>query len=276
MLDAHPRLTIPPETYFVPDILRACSGGGATGEDVVDFLVSHERWSDFGLEPADLLRRLPRGVVSGATALRAFYAAYAEENGKPRWGDKTPVYLKHMRRIEKGLPEAHFIHILRDGRDVALSVTRLLFGPDSVAEAARRWVRKVRRARSQAARLQHYTEVRYEDLVADPDSTLRRVCEFIALGWHPAMLEYHRHASERMQVIARERYREGRIPIPAGYGPRIHALAGQPPRADRVGRWRTEMRREDREVYETIAGDLLAELGYQVGDRCGNRNLGRD
>jgi sulfotransferase family protein len=265
MLDAHPRLTIPPETYFLPELLRTCKAGDATPQQVMEVITATRRWPDFQLEPSSLLARLPAGrPVKGREAARAFYAAYAESLGKPRWGDKTPVYLKNMLAIQKALPEARFIHIIRDGRDVALSVLGLMFGPDSVDEAARRWRRKVLRARQQAARLRHYREVHYEDLVADPEPTLRSVCEYIELPWDPAMLDYPRHAAERMAVIARRREREGLDPIPAGYGPRIHALTSEPPQGERVGRWRAEMAPADRAAYEQRAGDLLAALGYEV------------
>ena len=265
MLDAHPQLCIPPETYFVPELLAACKPGQAEPQDVLAILTASRRWSDFKLDPQAVRDRLPaQGPVGGAEAVRAFYGAYAHRAGKSRWGDKTPVYLKHMQRIDKALAEAHFVHIIRDGRDVALSVTGLMFGPDSVEEAARRWKRKVTRARARAARLDHYLEVRYEDLVLTPDATLRQVCEFIDLPWHPHMLDYHHDAAERMQAIARSRVRPGRASIPAGYGPRIHALTSEPPSENRVGRWRREMSAEDRSTYERVAGDVLAALGYEL------------
>jgi len=50
-------------------------------------------------------------------AIRCFYRLYAAQLGKERWGDKTPSYGRHMRAIEQVLPEACFIHIIRDGRD---------------------------------------------------------------------------------------------------------------------------------------------------------------
>jgi sulfotransferase family protein len=149
---------------------------------------------------------------------------------------------------------------------VALSVLGLLFGPDSVDEAARRWKRKVLRAREQASRLRHYREVRYEDLVAEPGTTLRSVCDYVELPWDLAMLDYHRHAAKRMAVIARGRERQGLDPIPAGYGPRVHALTSEPPSGEHVGRWRSEMSPADRAAYEQRAGDLLAALGYEVAD----------
>ncbi len=57
-------------------------------------------------------------------AVRAFFEAYAGEQGKPRWGDKTPAYMLAIQRIGRTLPESRFIHLIRDGRDVALSQAR--------------------------------------------------------------------------------------------------------------------------------------------------------
>ena len=81
----------------------------------------------FGIESFDL-----------GEALRAFYGVYAGRFGKWRWGDKTTNYVRQMSLIHDLLPETRFVHIIRDGRDVALSTRDLWFGPDSVEEAARR------------------------------------------------------------------------------------------------------------------------------------------
>jgi hypothetical protein len=266
MLDAHPELAIPPETYFVPELIEACDAGRLDHAGVVAELTAHPRWSDFDVSADELAERLPRrGPVDAGVALRAFYGAYAAHHGKRRWGDKTPVYLRHMRAIQTILPEARFVHVVRDGRDVALSVTGLLFGPDSVVEAARRWDRKIRRARRAAPKVAHYLEVRYEELVVDTEPALRHVCQFLELDWDEQMLEYHRSAGDRLAAIARSRPRAGREAIPTGYGPKIHALTGRPPDRARVGRWRTEMSDEDRAAYEGVAGTLLEELGYELG-----------
>ncbi len=64
--------------------------------------------------------------IKPAPVVRAFFELYAEKQGKPRWGDKTPGYTQHIRKISKVLPEARFIHLIRDGRDVTLSRTKTL------------------------------------------------------------------------------------------------------------------------------------------------------
>jgi hypothetical protein len=275
MLDAHPELTIPPETHFVPKLVNVCerlsADGAATAtirEQALEVMVTHPRWGDFGLDAEEVRERLERhDPLTAGDAARSFYEAYAAREGKARWGDKSPPYTWKALRIQRALPEAHFVHLIRDGRDVALSLGEVSWGPDDVAEAARKWVGELRRARKRARRLLAgtYMEARYEDLVSDPERVLTRICKFVDLPWSDAMLDYHRRAEERMR---REMQRElkplGGGTITAQERTRQHQLVSQPPSANRIGRWRTEMAPEDRQAFESVAGKLLAKLGYEV------------
>jgi len=268
MLDAHPELAIPPETHFIPKVIKACEEPGDPHQRVFELLTTHRRWPDYRLEAGELRERLDRiERLTAGDALRAFYALYAEKQGKSRWGDKSPSYVRRMRRVASALPEAHFVHLVRDGRDVALSQIEVDFGPDQVADAARDWAEGIGKARRQARRLLHYLELRYEDLVAEPEPLLRRVCEFIQLSWDPAMLDYHRGAGERMAEVTRDFERGGGPAIPAAVRAERHTRVAEPPQRQRAGRWRTDMSAPDRETFEAIAGEELSELGYEVGQR---------
>ncbi len=265
MLDAHPELTIPPETHFVPELIAAARRRRATPEELVEIVVAQRQWGDFGLDAEELRRRLAAlDPLTAGAALRAFYGLYAERVGKPRWGDKTPIYVEHMREIAGALPEACFVHLIRDGRDVALSrIRRALDEPPPAGRIAQAWKRRITAARKQARRLDHYIELRYEDLVAETEPALRRVCEFIDLGYDVAMLDYHRRAGERLSEMAGDLpARGGKALRPGSERLAAHALAAEPPRAERVGAWREEMRPEDVAAFEDAAGGLLEELGY--------------
>lgn len=269
MLDAHPDLAIPPETHFVPDIIKAASSqANLPVDDVLDLITSGRHWGDFGLEEEALRERLETDEpLDAAGAIRAFFELYAERHDKPRWGDKTPIYVKDMAAIESVIGEARFIHLIRDGRDVALSVLGMNWGPSTVPEAAFRWKKRILRAREQVPRIGHYVEIRYEDLVRDTEPTLRRVCEFVELPYDDAMLRYHERAADRLREKARDLDRgPDKAPQSAEARMESHALATEPPNPERIERWRTEMSAEDRAVYEELAGDLLADLGYEVGD----------
>ena len=268
MLDAHPELAIPPETgALVPRAITIAEGPQASPEAVVAELASRRRWPDFDLEADRLLERL-RGLpaLDPAGALRSFYGLYAEKMGKPRWGDKTPRHLLRMRRIQEALPEARFVHVIRDGRDVAVSRKTMRWRSDSLAESAREWRKHVRKGREQAPFLRHYLEVRYEDLVRSPQDTLASVCGFIELPWNQGMLDYHRTAADRISEIARDVPLDGvDAPIRSSERTGLHALTSQPPITARVGRWREEVEEGEQAAMEAQAGDLLEELGYGVG-----------
>jgi hypothetical protein len=200
-------------------------------------------------------------------ALRVFYSLYAERFGKSRWGDKTPRYVLHMDLIQRLLPEARFVHLIRDGRDVGLSVLdeRLVAGKNrgSLEHVAERWVEKIRYARRQAAELRYYVEIRYEDLVLDTECTLRRICDFVDLRWDMGMLEYHRSSPVRLAEL---------VTVDEKWSTAVqrrsrHVLTERPPEPSRVGRWKTEMADPDLIAFEHVAGELLAELGYEIGAR---------
>ncbi len=266
MLDAHPQLAIPPETHFIPELLER-GAAGASRDELVEAIVRARGWADFGLDRAQLAERVATlGRPEAADVIRAFFTLYAERRGKPRWGDKTPGYLKRMRPIAAGLPEARFVHLIRDGRDVALSRRARGMGSDKdVAEVAELWRRRIENARKQARRLRgRYLELRYEDLVADPGQALERVCELIELDHDPAMLSYHERASERLAELGDLAARGARRARSASERLEAHSLASAPPNPDRVQGWRVAMSDADRQAFEAVAGAMLAELGYDV------------
>jgi hypothetical protein len=259
MLDAHPEMAIPPETHFIPALKRYIGKQDPTPEEVVAFLVAHRRWGDFGLDPDELLDRIRRQKLLTRKVVRSFYELYAEKQGKTRFGDKTPGYVKQMGIIQRAVGGARFVHLIRDGRDVAISrEARVLDEELPVERLAKIWKRRISRARGQAEhRVKHYMELRYEDLVVDPEAGLRRVC--------PAMLDYHQHAAERLSEIDRDLPGDAEgATRPAAERIAAHSLATEPPRPDRLYRWKEGMSAEDEATFERVAGDLLADLGYEV------------
>jgi hypothetical protein len=117
-------------------------------------------------------------------------------------------------------------------------------------------------------------ELRYEDLVTDPESELRRLCEFIELDFRPEMLAYHERAEERLAEIAKPlEAEEGKIGIEADRRVAAHQRVTEPVSADRVAVWKREMSEEDQAEFENKAGELLAELGYGTSQTGTDFNL---
>lgn len=272
MLDAHRDLAIPPETYFITKAAkrwhrpRPALRQRDRVEVHLETVTEHRRWPDFHLD-ADAYRERVRAVrpETLGDAVREFYAMYAEKVGKPRWGDKTPFYVRKMDVIQEALPEARFIHLIRDGRAVALSIKDLWFGPDTIEGCAEFWVERIDEARELARRIDHYIEVRYEDLVRDPEPQLRRIAEFCELPWDERMVRYYEHVDERIAIETppEEVAPDGRV-VSTEERKKIMENVSRPPDPTRIDRWKTDMAAEDRAKFEAIAAPRLRELAYPV------------
>ena len=265
MLDSHPDLAIPGETHWVPKLIRRIEKDRQGPEELAELIIESKRWQEFHLDADDLRERVAAiPTPNAADVIRAFYTAYAEREGKSRYGDKTPGYIKEMVRIQRTLPEARFIHIIRDGRDVSLSHMRMNWGPETYEESATLWVERIAKARRMAPKIEHYNEIHFEDLVTDTEKTLRKVCEIIELDFDPVMLAYHERAEERLQEKNVDLVRRHGPTQPAEARMDSHKLAKEPPRKDRLNAWREKMTPEEIASYEKIAGPLLVELGYEL------------
>jgi sulfotransferase family protein len=236
-------VAIPPESIFLLDVQP-----GQPAEDVLRIAWSHPRVRLWGLEGDP--PTVPGGL-NGADAFRfavtAPFAAYAGTEGKTRWGDKTPAYIGHVDRLASIWPDARFVVLVRDGRDVALSVMSVPFGPNNTWAAARSWATAIRQGRDAARRYPgRVLEVRYEDLVANPEAEVRAICDFLALRYSPDMLAIER--TDRSKVVEDQ----------AGWFTNV--WSGITTAA--VGKWRTDLTPRQVEMFESVAGDELRALGY--------------
>jgi hypothetical protein len=265
MLDAHPSVAIPAETGFFADLARATAEGSvpASSADFWRFLTASPTWPDFRVTGSELrtsLESVPQ--FSLAAGFRAFYRRYATKHGKTAWGDKTPLHCYHMPLIDETLAEARFLHVIRDGRDCAVSLREVWFSPGrSATVLADAWASAVRAGRSGGARCRHYLEVRYEALVRNPRQTLEGVCDFLQLPFSTRMLAYDRTACERLSEATDSRQTDGRVITLAE---RLHQqrLTSSQPDTRRIGRWQRELSAADVREFDAVAGDVLAELGY--------------
>ncbi|MBK1686098.1 sulfotransferase family protein [Rubrivivax gelatinosus] len=259
MLRSHPALSIPSgESHFIVPLMRNETGfGDLATEDGVQRVLAWMRGFNRSFIETDLHglrfdeRELAqRFVAEGRHTMRdivtGLFEANAAGEGKPRWGDKTPYYVLHMPRLLAWWPDARFIHIVRDGRDVALSLfARGGFGVHNMFYAARYWQQYVDTGHDdgeQRVPAGQYLELRYEDLIADPSATLRRVCDFLGIVFDEALLDFRKPMTE------------------GGDTP----LLRQPPRADNAGKWRASMTSRQISVFERAAGPTLRRMGYEL------------
>jgi hypothetical protein len=254
MFDSHPDMAVPPESHFICQLAsrraRFSRGGRFFVDRFTDDLGRHESFPRWGLAIDDVRGRLRAVSVNDySEAIRQIFALYAEARGKRRYAEKTPINIMNIPLLATLFPESRFIHLIRDGRDVALSYLDTDFGVDTVPHAAIYWRRFVREGRRAGRRLgpARYREVRYEELLADPERTLRELCQFVDLPYAPSMLEYPERANELMADVPHREH---------------HTRLALPPTAG-LRDWRRDMDGPDVELFEAIAGDLLDELGYE-------------
>ncbi len=266
MLDSHPQVAVLPETHFIPDALNAARQNAQDpGAAFFAAIRQHQRWDDFKLEEAEVKQRILNiKPFEAAAALRAFYETYAQRFNKTRWGDHTPAYAYHVGLIKAVLPEAHFIHLLRDGRDVVLSYSGFWFAARSDGKIGSHWLNRTLQAQ-RAIDHKHYLQVRYEHLVCDPENTLRRVCEFLKLDWDAAMLRYFERAPERIEDLHRDVHRPntGELLASADERRRIYENLDRPPDPSRLNRWERELGPWRLYRIERVIGDGLARQGYR-------------
>jgi hypothetical protein len=250
MLDRSSQLAVPDESYFVPQLAHR-HGARPDPDAFVDDLRRLPTLRDWGIGAADVRARIRPGMGLGEM-IGAIYESYAAKHGKTRWGDKTPMYMQHLRLLERLFPGARYVHLIRDGRDAAQSflampggiVTEGLNHPRTVADFACQWRTEVGAARALGRRVgPRYSELRYEQLVVDPEGTLRRICTFAELPYEESMLAY-----------------AGTVDLSGK--PHQQSLAKPPTPGLRD--WRQTMSEEDVGAFEEVAGDLLDELGYEV------------
>lgn len=248
IVDRHPAMSCGPEMgLFVPtrwqfDPLAAMSG-----------------------LPAADLREMFEASPSQGAFIDAFAGRYLELREKPRWAEKTPLNVRHFGWILQRFPEARLVHLIRDGRDVICSAAkhpdrywvdgRWVWRPRAhrLQDLARAWVADTgsgMRFRGDA----RYHEVRYEDLVTQPETTLRQLCDFLGEPFDARLLE----TEDERPAMPTESLATGGVPAPSDRGPVF---------THSIGRWRQDLPPAELPAILRICGDRLAELGYSDGGR---------
>ena len=276
LLDSHPDLVVGPEIDFTepvdlgPHILAVCDLmdlhasqlAGATKDSVAPewfdgahFVVQCER---FGLGRDDLRPLVTRLMAERGTDLSALEDRCLlidsigefrrQQTGARRWGLKLQRRIQDIGTYAAIWPQAHFIHIIRDGRDLAASHLKTVpdWGYGTVEQAARGWLEVLTRPR-QAAREGRYLEVRYEDLVIQPRQTIAQMLDYLGLPWDEAVL----HHTEQKHAL-----------FDNPWGHPAAEDAGKPLYTGRNGRYLQDLTSEEIRAFEQIAGNELERLGY--------------
>lgn len=253
ILAGHSRLHIPPETWFILPLVKNLPLTDRLDSTQVtralDIMIGDYRWPDMGL-PADELRGRAMTLHNPKLVdiINLVYQWHLEASGKRHFGDKTPIYYEIVPQLITLYPDAKFIHLIRDGRDVAISWIDV--GWERYYERAKfEWIpaMQYRREHLKSAYAERILEVKYEDLITNLEATVRRICDFLDESYEPEMLNWQ-HLTE--MVPERERH--------------IHGKLNQPVSNDAIGVWRKKLTTAECFAMEACLHNDLQQLGYEL------------
>jgi hypothetical protein len=233
VLGAHPDVAlIPSETYlFSRGIapLRERFHHGVRGSPGTGFIF---------MEEEDLVEAL-RDFCD--RAMLPFLKAFP---GARRLAERTPEHVTCLELIGQIYPDAHIVHIVRDGRDVARSLLSQGWksAPTSLEEAAAEWRHAIDAAEAAAPKLKHYRMARYEDLLTNTLTEVSKLYSWLGLSSTPEDV--------RAALV------EAEIPF--------NVDAAAPELAS--GKWRHSFTASDHDVFLRVAGEALLRLGYVGSD----------
>ena len=254
MLHAHPSIAIPPETRFLMSMywrrteygdLRNRGAREAVARAIVED--PETRFRFVGVDGPTVMQEIVEEGTTLGSAMGIVFRDYSRKFDKPRWGDKRPAYYAFIDELDNLFPDAQFIHLVRDPRACVESLKRQEWYPDDAGPCLAAWVHAVRSARKSGTRLgpSRYLEVRYEDLVSDPEAVSRRVCDFLGEPFAEEMV--------RPEQIADK-------VNPAHYQQRHQIKEGV--NTATVEKWAERLPPEEIALVDRVARRWMQEFGY--------------
>jgi len=255
ILAAGDEVAIPPESHFLGYLYHRYRGRfgawtAATSREAISDALRDAHFREWQLPAKFVWEELERAPArSFGDTMARIYQAFARREGKSRWGDKTPHYVFFLRELNALFPDMRVIHLLRDGRDVACSHLDLRsrgqsWTAPSAPAAAAWWAASIHAAGRMAPALgDRFVEVRYEDLVHDPEATVERLCAAVGVAYSPEMVHRRDHVvSSRSQLFS----------------------GASAPVAGRARTWESELTPRQVAEFEAVAGRELASRGYAL------------
>lgn len=254
ILDGHSRLHVPPESWFLEDLVRELPLTGPLNSEqtsrAADIVTSHHRWEDFAIS-SDWFREQVEGLKEPTLrqTIDVIFGEVLSRAGKSRFGDKSPHNFRIVPQLITLYPGAKFINIIRDGRDVAISTidarwTRYYERNRFVWLEAMKWRDTLRRS----VYAERILEIRYEDLVQEPEANVRTICDFLGEHFEEGMLAWqHRVESS---IPAREMS--------------VHARIKGGMDSQNIAVWKTRLSAFECFSMEACLGEALDKLGYDL------------
>lgn len=253
LIRSHPRISIPPESHFIPHFYKSYGDPENTdeaiqlGRRIIRFSRIH-RW---GL---DITEGDFHDCRKYSEIVNVLFSRWATRENKPRWGDKTPHYVRNIETLLNIFPNAQILHIIRDPRAISLYGSIHPSGPGNVYSAAKQWNQNVNAGRTAGAKLDKnsYLEIQYEKLLASPSETMGLVFRFLQESF-PDNLEFPNPISATIK---------GPFPeYPRRNGSHSKSIK------TRADAWCNEPSEDSISIVESTTHELMFKLGYKVMGR---------
>ncbi len=256
IITVNSEIAIPPESYVLGPLVKKWSRiNHLPWKDIVKIVIgeyeSHHNFYTWDINFSEAYKRLyalsgkDRSLSRLIEEMNLFYAEKKFPNAT-RWGDKTPKNTFYLNWIRKLYPNAQFIHIIRDGRDVVKSYMNASFWKHGIKEAAIDWMEAV----DSGIALRNlpnnrYFEIRYEDLVNNPEIEIPKICSFLNIQFDETMLTPYRVA-DTLGDSSKD----------------YHTNLAKPISNKSVGSWEEFFNEEEKLLLNELLKEDLNKLGY--------------
>lgn len=254
ILNAHSKIAIPEEGTFWMPLIRSLKGKyekpipKAQFANYIKYIKNNDQFNAWFMVDCKILDELMRrDEIVLRDLMEALYLEYARINKKTVWGDKTPSFFRKVNELHAIFSNARFINIIRDGRDVYLSMKNRLSGRGNIAVAALEWRYKVKKVEEAFSRLPQgrTMEIRFEDLLTSPYDKIKGICDFLGVQYEDEMLKFY----ESSHKFIGEHHSE---------------LIFKPISDSSAAKWKKKLSPSDNRIFEFVAYDCLKKHGYEI------------
>lgn len=265
MLHSHPLICIPPECHFFL-WLEERYGNFCSSQlsDYVNDLFQSRKFETWKLDKSDLTNylqaKIPQNYSELTSSIYSFYANMNNKSDAIHWGDKNKLWKQKLSTIVKYFPNAKFIHIVRDGRDVACSFRELGQKsvdskyypklPVEVAEIASRWTTNLQFISDFLSTLNasNFVEIKYEDLVSSTRLQLQSLFHFLSLEYSEMSENYY--VGKSFEDIEPKEFMQWKAKLTSA------------PDVRNISKYKNEMTLKEIDAFEKIANGVLLKYGY--------------
>ena len=259
ILHSHANIAIPPQTKYLKKIYKRRLFFGNLSKQknknriVKWFFDNHNKKTkiiDLGLNPNDIKSEMIKSGDSLGSILSTIFKLYSKQYNKIRWGDKHPYYIKYLDQLFKLFSDAQVIHIIRDGRDAVASLKSMPWWKNNSIYSMLNWQEAI--SNGKRAKLKYtsdqFIEIRYEDIIEEPEKNIKILCDFLEEDFSLKMLEFHKIADTA---------------VPS-YKMDWHSDTKQQMNSKKIGRWQKDLESWESNLMHRKMKEELSVHGYAI------------